>query len=116
MQSIGRLRAGRGTRGSLFFWGLSVLVVRDSDLLQLKNLGVASVNILRAVGVNSYEDLKQLGAVEVYRRIKKRGINVSKVMLYALEGALLDIHWNQLDPERKAQLVREAEKSEEQQD
>ncbi|MCW8194963.1 TfoX/Sxy family protein [Proteobacteria bacterium 005FR1] len=85
------------------------MVDRDSDLLQLKNLGVASVNILRAVGVTSYEDLKQLGAVEVYRRIKKRGINVSKVMLYAMEGALLDIHWNQLDPELKARLVREAE-------
>jgi DNA transformation protein len=85
------------------------LVDRDSDLLQLKNLGVASVNILRAVGVNTYEDLKQLGAVEVYRRIKRRGISVSKVMLYAMEGALLNIHWNQLDPELKARLVREAE-------
>jgi DNA transformation protein len=89
------------------------LVDRDSELLQLKNLGVASVNILRAVGVNSYEDLRQLGAVEVYRRIRKRGINVSKVMLYALEGALLDIHWNQLDPTLKARLVREAEEPDE---
>lgn len=85
------------------------MIDRHSDLLQLKNLGAASVNILRAVGVNSYEDLRQLGAVEVYRRIKKRGINVSRVMLYAMEGALLDVHWNQLDPEMKARLVREAE-------
>ncbi|MEX1034089.1 MAG: TfoX/Sxy family protein [Cellvibrionaceae bacterium] len=83
----------------------------DSDLLQLKNLGVASVNILRAVGISSYDDLKQVGAVEVYRRIKNRGINVSKVMLYAMEGALLDIHWKNLDPEIKARLVREAEQT-----
>lgn len=82
---------------------------RDCDLLQLKNLGVASVNILRAVGVSSYQDLKALGSVEIYRRIKKRGINVSRVMLYAMEGALLDIHWKELDPELKARLVREAE-------
>jgi DNA transformation protein len=95
--------------GISLFWGLAVLVDRDSELLRLKNLGVASVNILRAVGVHSYEDLRQLGAVEVYRRIKKRGINVSRVMLYALEGALLNVHWNELDPEQKARLVREAE-------
>lgn len=85
----------------------------DCDLLELKNLGVASVNILRAVGINSYDDLKQLGAVEVYRRVKRRGINVSKVMLYALEGALLDIHWKNLGPAAKARLVQAAERAEE---
>lgn len=80
----------------------------DRDLIQLKNLGIASVNILRAVGINSYEDLKQLGAVEVYKRIRRRGISVSKVLLYAMEGALLDVHWKDLDPDIKARLVREA--------
>ncbi len=82
----------------------------DSKLLQLKNLGMASVNILHAIGVNTYADLKAMGAVEAYRRIKGRGINVSKVMLYALEGALLDTHWNDLDSDLKARLVAEAEK------
>lgn len=80
-----------------------------SELLQLKNLGMASVNILHAIGVNTYSDLKTMGAVEAYRRIKARGINVSKVMLYALEGALLDTHWNDLDADLKAQLVFDAE-------
>lgn len=80
----------------------------DRDLIQLKNLGIASVNILRAVGINNYDDLKQLGAVAVYKRIKRRGISVSKVMLYAMEGALLDVHWKNLDPDLKARLVREA--------
>ena len=74
----------------------------QSDLLQLKNLGAASVNILHAVGINSYADLQNVGA---YSRIKNRGIHVSKVMLYALEGALLDIHWNDLQEDAKAQLV-----------
>lgn len=80
----------------------------QSELLQLKNLGVASVNILRAIGIHTYEDLRQVGAVEAYRRIKARDINVSKVMLYALQGALMDIHWNDLPPDMKTQLVQEA--------
>ncbi|MFL0803707.1 MAG: TfoX/Sxy family protein [Agarilytica sp.] len=81
----------------------------SGDLLGLKNLGMASVNILHAVGVNSYNDLSQMGAVEAYCRIKSRGIHVSKVMLYALQGALMDVHWNDLTPDLKAQLVAEAE-------
>ncbi len=79
------------------------------ELLQLKNLGMASVNILRAIGINTYADLKRTGAVEAYKRIKARDINVSKVMLYALEGALLDVHWNDLPPDVKRQLVMQAE-------
>nr|WP_324259970.1 TfoX/Sxy family protein [Cellvibrio fontiphilus] len=81
----------------------------QSELLQLKNLGVASVNILRAVGVNTHADLQRLGAVETYRRIRARNIHVSKVMLYALEGALMDIHWNDIPPDLKARLVQAAE-------
>lgn len=82
---------------------------QESDLQQLKNLGAASVNILRAIGVSSYEDLAQIGSVEAYRRIKARGISVSKVMLYALEGALINVHWKELPPDVKERLVEEAD-------
>ena len=80
-----------------------------SELLQLKNLGMASVNILHAIGINTHSELRKVGAVEAYRRIKARDINVSKVMLYALQGALLNVHWNDLSPDLKVQLVSEAE-------
>lgn len=89
------------------------MAASQSDLLQLKNLGAASVNILHAIGINSYEDLKNAGPVGAYRRIKARGINVSKVMLYALQGALTDTHWNDLAPDMKAKLVEEAERESE---
>lgn len=82
---------------------------RHNELNELKNLGAASVNILHAVGVNSYEELEEVGPVGAYKRIKSRGIHVSKVMLYALQGALLDKHWNDLDPDLKKKLVQEAE-------
>jgi DNA transformation protein len=80
-----------------------------SELLHLKNLGMASVNILNAVGIKTQDDLTRIGAVETYRRIKARDINVSKVMLYALQGALLDLHWNDLPDDMKQRLVAEAE-------
>jgi DNA transformation protein len=82
---------------------------QHSELLKLKNLGMASVNILRAIGINSYDDLKRVGAVNAYQRIKARNINVSKVMLYGLHGALADMHWNDLPAEVKMRLVEEAE-------
>lgn len=81
----------------------------NAGLIGLKNLGMASVNILQAVGINSYKELSDIGAVGAYCRIKTRGIHVSKVMLYALQGALMDVHWNDLAPELKTQLVEEAE-------
>ncbi|SFB66758.1 TfoX C-terminal domain-containing protein [Microbulbifer thermotolerans] len=31
-------------------------------------------------------------------------------MLYALQGALLDVHWNDLDPDLKQRLANEADR------
>ncbi|WP_299982351.1 TfoX/Sxy family protein [uncultured Pseudoteredinibacter sp.] len=82
---------------------------RDSELLELKNLGIATVNILNAIGVHSRHELQCMGPVQAYVRIKQRGIHVSKVMLYALQGALDDKHWNELSQETKDQLVQDAD-------
>lgn len=90
---------------------LSNANLAQSELLELKNLGMASVNILQAIGINSYEDLAEMGPVNAYCKIKGRGIHVSKVLLYALQGALLDVHWNDLPAELKAQLVEEADRA-----
>ena len=88
------------------------MTTQNPELIGLKNLGMASVNILHAIGVNSYQELSEMGAVEAYCRIKSRGISVSKVMLYALQGALMDVHWNDLSPDMKVRLVEEAEQLE----
>lgn len=87
------------------------MTTSHSELLQLKNLGMATVNILHAIGINTYADLHHVGAVEAYLRIKARDINVSKVMLYALQGALMDMHWNDLPADLKQRLVNEAERA-----
>lgn len=81
----------------------------QSDLQSLKNLGSTSINWLHAIGIHSYQELHAIGPIEAYVRIKLRGIRVSKVLLYALHGALLDIHWTQIDPALKQQLLQTAE-------
>jgi DNA transformation protein len=81
----------------------------QSDLLRLKNLGNTSVNWLHTIGVNSHQDLVNIGPVEAYHLIRQRDIKVSKVFLYALQGALTDTHWNDLDPAVKKQLLEQAE-------
>ena len=84
-------------------------VLAQCDLLQLRNLGNTTVNWLRAVGIRSQLELAEIGPVEAYNRIRDRGFRVSRVLLYALQAALLDVHWTQLEQERKQQLVREAD-------
>jgi len=89
--------------------GIICMHPSQSELLQLKNLGLASVNILHSIGIRSCEDLRRVGPVEAFINIRTRGINASRVLLYALQGALLDVHWNDLDPDLKARLATEAD-------
>ena len=85
--------------------------IENHSLATLKNLGNTSVNWLRAIGVTSSEELRSLGAGNAYNQIRSRGFRVSKVLLYALEGALHDLHWNELSPDHKQRLVHAAEQA-----
>ena len=70
------------------------------ESLRLRNLGPLSREWLRAVGIESPEDLEAVGAVEAWRRVKERFPGrVTIVLLYGLEGALLGLPWNHLPPE-----------------
>ena len=74
------------------------------ELQDLKNLGKTSAQWLHAVGIHNPTDLRRHGAVSAYQAVKARGFRASKVLLYAIEGALLNIHWNQLSPGLKEEL------------
>ncbi len=76
----------------------------NDELQHLRNLGKTSAQWLHAVGIHSANDLRRLGSVDAYRAVRARGFRASKVLLYAIEGALLDVHWNELPPGLKAQL------------
>ena len=72
---------------------------------RLANLGPKSCRMLAAAGVRSVRDLRELGAVEAYRRVRAANPSgVSLNMLWALQGALLGLKWTDLPPEMKADL------------
>ena len=81
----------------------------NDELQHLKNLGKTSAQWLHAVGIHNLSDLKRLGAADAYRAVKARGFRASKVLLYAIEGALLDVHWNDVPAERKEALNKQVE-------
>lgn len=79
------------------------------DLAKLKNLGPVSAARLKVVGIETPGDLRRMGAVEAYVRLKRRyPFETTLVALYALDGALSDTHWYALSEERRTQLRAEA--------
>ncbi len=76
-------------------------------LLHLKNIGRTSALWLKTVGIHNLDDLKSIGPAEAFKRINNRGIRTSKVLLYALQGAILDLHWNDIPEELKQQLCQQ---------
>jgi len=76
----------------------------------MKNLGPKSTEWLVSVGVHTLDDVARLGVVETYKRVKAAyPEKVTLNMLYGLQAALLDIPWNELPPDIKDQLRKEAE-------
>ena len=76
---------------------------------KLRNIGPKSAAWLRQVGLRTFDDLALIGAVEAFMRVKRAGFKPSLNLLYALEGALLDCHWQQVPDERRSELVLAAE-------
>lgn len=77
------------------------------DLSRLRNLGAVSARWLRTIGVDRREELVRRGAVKVYCQVKSVGFPATRNLLWALQGAILDIPWNDLPAELRTQLIRE---------
>ncbi len=74
-------------------------------LSTVKNIGAVTAGRLNQVGLRTLEQLEALGPVEAYRRVKaKFPRETTLVCLYALQGAIWDVHWKDLPPEIKAEL------------
>ncbi len=79
------------------------------DPAKLLNIGTKSAAWLRQVGLRTYDDLAAVGALEAYVRVKRAGFKPSLNLLYALEGALMGCHWQQVDAHRRADLAEQAQ-------
>ncbi|MBS7458450.1 TfoX/Sxy family protein [Coralloluteibacterium stylophorae] len=75
----------------------------------MRNVGPKSAAWLRQVGVRSLDDLRETGVVGAWLKCRRAGFRPGLNLLYALEGALLDCHWQDVPVARREQLVAEAE-------
>ena len=78
---------------------------RQLPVLQLSNIGPKSKEILAAVGIDSVEQLRELGSIAAYVLAKKSGANVSLNLLWALEAALTGLHWQAVARNHRTELL-----------
>lgn len=80
----------------------------NSSLTSLRNIGPKSAVWLESVGIHSPRDFFDLGSIEAYKRVESAyPREVSLNMLYALQGAIMDLPWNELPADIKDKLKRE---------
>ena len=73
-----------------------------SILSDLPNIGKTLAEKLYTIGIESEEDLQQLGAENTLIKLNTLSdSNTCLNMLYAIEGAIQGIRWHSLNKERK---------------
>ena len=71
----------------------------------LPNLGPKSREMLERAGIDSLEKLRGLGSVGTYARVKQSGGPASLNLLWALEGALTGLPWQEVAREHRTSLL-----------
>ena len=73
-------------------------------LTSMMNIGREMEKKLASVGIDSSEKLMEAGAKNAFLRLKQKYPNVCLVHLYALEGAIHNIGYNNLSEDKKKEL------------
>ena len=73
---------------------------------KLRNIGPKSAAWLRQVGLRTQDDIAAVGTVEAFMRVKRAGFKPTLNLLYAIEGALTDRHWQEVPDARRQQLAQ----------
>ena len=78
------------------------------ELTDLPNIGVTVAEKLKAVGVTTPEQLRELGSVEAVLRIKAESAEDApcRSMLSGLEGAIRGVRWHTIDKTERDELWR----------
>ena len=74
------------------------------ELSKLPNIGKVLENQLNDVGINTLDDLINLGSKEAWLKIKEIDDSACLNRLMALEGAIQNIRWHNLSDEDKENL------------
>jgi DNA transformation protein len=72
---------------------------------ELENLGPKSQAMLAAAGIESVAQLRELGSVAAYARVKKKVPSAGLNLLWALEGALSGLPWQVVAKAHRTSLL-----------
>lgn len=75
-----------------------------AELTSMINIGREMEKKLHAVGIGSAEELIHSGAEQAFLKLKGKYPGVCLVYLYALEGAICNVEFNNLPQSRKQEL------------
>lgn len=71
----------------------------------LPSLGPKSSAMLALAGIDSVEQLREIGAVVAYLRVKRVSDRASLNLLWALEAALTGVPWQQVARNERSRLL-----------
>lgn len=83
------------------------------NLTDARNIGPVIAQKLQEIGVHSLAALAVLTPVKAYIRLAKKSNDVPPPVshyLYALQGALMNVHWTKLPKRLKKELLNKLEK------
>lgn len=75
-----------------------------AELASMRNIGKELEKKLNAIGINTAEELIEIGSKEAFFRLKTRFPNVCLVHLYTLQGAVDNMEYNRLPDDMKQDL------------
>ena len=70
----------------------------------MKNIGPVSSRWLAGVGIHTLDELRSVGVVNAYNQLRCHGYRVSLNLLWALQGAVMNVHWTRLPDSVKQDL------------
>ena len=79
---------------------MSAQVIQD-----LPGLGSKSQAMLAGAGIKTVAQLKRLGSVRAYAKVKATSTNASLNLLWAMEGALTGLPWQVVAKEHRLSLL-----------
>ena len=80
-------------------------ILSSRSIAGLPGLGPKSQTMLANAGIRSVAQLRRLGSVRAYARVKATGANASLNLLWALEGALTGLRWQVVAREHRLSLL-----------
>lgn len=79
---------------------------------ELEGVGSKSREMLQAAGITTLAQLRELGSVAAYVRVKRAGCNPSLNFLWGLESVLTGEHWQEIAKKHRLSLLSALEEAE----